>query len=60
MKTGKLKIMTGMFSECYKLKDLNITSFDTKNVYDMSGVFYGCSSLKKINLKNFNTCNVKK
>jgi surface protein len=47
-----------MFSECSSLKELNLTSFNTNNVWDMSRMFSWCSSLKELNLTNFNTNNV--
>ena len=44
-----------MFSDCSKLRDLNLSNFNTQNVTNMSGMFSGCSSLTNLNLSNFNT-----
>ena len=40
--------MMGMFFYCSKLKELNLSSFDTKNVNNVKGIFYKC------NINNFN------
>ena len=45
--------MSGMFSECSSLEELNLNNFNTNNVTDMSWMFSGCSSLKELNLNNF-------
>ncbi len=42
--------MTGMFRNCYGLKELDISVLDTKNVTDMSSMFEGCSGLKTIDV----------
>ena len=38
--------MSGMFSGCSSLKELNLSNFNTNNVTKMDGMFYNCSSLK--------------
>ena len=43
---------------CSKLKELNLSNFNTDKVTNMSYIFSGCSSLKELNLNNFNTNNV--
>ena len=50
--------MSGMFSGCSSLKELNLNNYNTNNVTDMSDMLRGCSSLKELNLNNFNTDNV--
>ena len=47
-----------MFFCCHKLKGLNLSNFDTKNVTNMMEMFYGCKDLKKLNLSSFDTKNV--
>ena len=47
--------MSGMFSGCSSLKELNLSSFDTNQVTNMSYMFSGCSSLKKLKLSSFDT-----
>ena len=32
-----------MFGDCYSLKSIDLSSFDTSNVTTMDGMFYGCS-----------------
>ena len=38
--------MSGMFCECYGLKEINLTSFKTDNVTDMSYMFKDVKSCK--------------
>ena len=66
-KTNNVKLMgtdgvnasnVGMFQECTKLEELDLSNFDTSNVIGMGGMFRGCSSLKELDLSNFNTSNV--
>ena len=43
-----------MFQECFSIKELNLSNFNTDNVTDMDGMFFKCSSLKKLDISNFN------
>ena len=43
---------------CKNLKNINLSSFDTKNVTNMFAMFCGCEELKELNLSSFNTKNV--
>ena len=47
--------MSGMFTHCISLKELNLSNFNTNNVTNMSYMFSECISLKELNLSNFNT-----
>ena len=47
-----------MFFKCSKLTNIDLSSFNTKNVTNMSYMFYECSKLTKIDLSSFNTENV--
>ena len=47
--------MSGMFSWCSSLKELNVSNFNTNNVIYMFDMFVGYSSLIELNLSNFNT-----
>ncbi|MCQ2817074.1 MAG: BspA family leucine-rich repeat surface protein [archaeon] len=49
----------GMFLNCGKLKDLDLSQLNTSNVVDMEFMFWGCSSLTSLNFNNFDTKNVK-
>ena len=42
-----------------KLKKINFSSFDTKNVTDMNNLFSNCDCLNILDLSNFNTSKVK-
>jgi len=44
-----------MFDGCSNLTNINLSSFDTKNVTNMGSIFSGCSNLTNINLSSFNT-----
>ena len=47
-----------MFCDCTHLKNIDLSSLNTKNVIDMKNMFYGCSNLSNIDLSSFNTENV--
>ena len=48
----------GMFRMCYSLENLDLSSFDTRNVTDMSDMFNECNYLKSLDLTSFNTSKV--
>ena len=47
-----------MFFGCSKLTNIDLSSFNTKNVTNMSWMFDRCSKLTNIDLSSFNTENV--
>ena len=47
-----------MFSDCFLLTTLDLSSFNTDSVKFMSEMFSGCRSLTSLDLSNFNTTNV--
>ena len=52
--TSKVTDMSGMFSGCFKLKEIyGINNFNTSNVIDMFGMFCECKSLEYLDLTNF-------
>ncbi len=51
--------MSGMFSECFSLKELNISNFDKRKTIFMTGIFAGFSSLKFLDILNLYINNVK-
>ena len=56
--TSKVTDMSGMFSECHQLEELDLSSFDTTNVTNMSKMFRDDSSLKSLDISSFDTSNV--
>ena len=50
--------MSFMFYECKNLNNLDLSSFNTKNVTDMSHMFYYCNNLNNLDLSSFDTKNV--
>ena len=48
----------GMFMNCEKLAELDLTSWDTSNVTNMAYMFSNCSSITRMNLSNFDTSKV--
>ena len=52
--------MSGMFWVCENITNLNLSSFDTKNVSHMSCMFKGCNIITNLNLSSFDTKNVRK
>jgi len=53
----KIKDCSYMFCNCCNLINIDLSSFDTKNVINMSYMFYGCSNLTNIDLSSFDTKN---
>lgn len=47
--------MSEMFLDCNRLKELDVTGFNTTNVTNMSKMFYGCYSLMKLDVSKFDT-----
>lgn len=45
--------MKRMFYKCYKLKKLDVRTFNTKNVTDMDGMFGYCYALEYLDLSSF-------
>ena len=54
----KLSNSSYMFFKCSKLNNIDLTFFDTKNIFDMSNMF-AYTKLINIDLSTFNTINVK-
>ncbi len=55
---NNLKSLYGLFCECYYIKTLNFSNFNSNDAISTEYMFYGCVSLNKLNLTNFNTKNV--
>ena len=55
---NNLKSLYGLFSQCYKLKTLDFSNFNSNDAISSEYMFYDCYSLNKLNLTNFNTKNV--
>jgi len=53
-----LKDCTALFCCCKNIIDIDLSSFDTKNVNNMSWMFCDCSDLTNLNLSSFDTKNV--
>ena len=47
-----------LFKNCYCLKTIDLSSFNSKNITSMIQMFYNCRSLESVNLKNLDTKNV--
>lgn len=56
--TSKVTNMNNMFSNCNKLKTIDLSNFNTSNVTDMSYMFYYCTNLTPIDVSSFDTSNV--
>ena len=57
-KTDNVISMQGMFINCDKLNNLDVSNWNTSNVTNMSYLFSGCSALSNLNVSNWNTSNV--
>ena len=49
--------MKQMFQECYNLKYLDLSNFDTSEAIDMRVMFYKCTNLQYLNIQNFKVNN---
>ena len=56
--TGNAESMADMFDNCFDLKELDLSGFDTSNVTDMSWMFGNCTSLVSLNVSSFDTSSV--
>lgn len=50
--------MTDMFRECASLLALDLSGFDTSNVWSMTMMFMGCQKLEHLDLSSFDTSNL--
>ena len=50
--------MAYMFSKCFYLKEIDLSSFNSANIYNISNIFSSCSRLAKINFSSFNTTKI--
>ena len=55
---NNLKSLYGLFCECYYLKKLNFSNFNSNEAISTEYMFYKCVKLNKLNLTNFNTKSV--
>ena len=51
--------MRAMFQQCFEIKNLNLSSFNTSNVTDLSLMFQECFNLRYVDISNFSTENIK-
>ena len=58
LNTDSVTNMSYMFSTCYGLTSLDVSSFNTANVTNMGYMFGGCSGLTILDLSNFYTAQV--
>ena len=58
IRKNNLKSLYGLFCECYYIKTLNFSNFNSNDAISTEYMFYRCYSLNKLNLTNFNTKNV--
>ena len=56
--TNKVTDMSGMFVNCSKLKELDLSTFYTSNVTNMQKMFNNCEELTSLDLSSFDTRNV--
>lgn len=56
--TERAERMCGMFEWCASLRDLDLSGFDTRNVWDMTGMFLSCVGLESLELGRLDTSRV--
>lgn len=57
--TSNVSDMTGMFTACKALDELDVSCFDTSHVTSMKEMFCGVSSVQKLDVSGFQTGKVK-
>lgn len=55
--TSQVTNMANMFTNCQKLKELDLSNFSTQQVTNMDSMFDGCSNIATLDLSKFNTKN---
>ncbi len=55
--TSNVKCYSNMFYDCYGLKELDLSSFNTRKAETMSYMFGYCENLKKLDISSFDTGN---
>ena len=50
-RTNKVEKMSWMFYGCFKLLDLDLSTFDFLEECNIDKIFYGCFHLKKLKIK---------
>ena len=56
--TRNATTLQSMFDRCFKLKNINLTKFNTSKVRNMSYLFSNCNNLESIDVSHFDTSNV--
>ena len=56
--TSKVTYMSYMFSCCFHLEELDVSSFDTSQVTIMESMFSDCYALTRLNVSSFDTSKV--
>ena len=56
--TNKVKSMNGAFYNCNKLTSLDVSNWDTSNIWDMRAMFQYCASLTSLDVSNWDTSSV--
>ena len=55
---NNLNYFFGLFYDCDNIINIDLSSFNTKNVTNMSSMFDNCENLTNINLSSFDTKNI--
>ena len=56
--TNKVQSMNGSFYNCNKLTSLDVSNWDTSNIWDMRAIFQNCTSLTSLDVSNWDTSSV--
>ena len=56
--TSECVSIAWMFNRCRKLKNIDLSNFNTSKVSSMNGMFVCCKSLTTLDLSSFDTSNV--
>ena len=53
-----IKSLSGLFKDCYSIKELKFNKFNRRNITDMSYMFNNCTNLIKLDISKIKTDNV--
>ena len=58
LNTETVTDMSGMFTMCQSLTELDLSTFNTSNVTTMNAMFSTCSNLQQVNVSSFDVTNI--
>jgi len=54
-----MEFFSSIFENCFELKEIDVSNFDTSNEREIEGMFHNCYEIKKLDLFKFNIKKIK-